>query len=137
MFPTETEPPASNVYSYNTQLGPETEDNERIDTLLKTLLEEAEREDQDIRRRPLREAKRNECYFSNMQKFFYDEVARDYRALESVVKEIEELEDIKQINIYRPFMESLIAALSVSLPNVEFTPDDSEDTDDVETAEAY
>src|SRR5947207_14696440 len=83
------------------------EDDERVDTLLKTLLEEAEREDQDIRRRPLREAKRNECYFANMQKFFYDEVARDYRALESVVKEIEELEDIKQINIYRPFMESL------------------------------
>src|SRR5436305_10770886 len=90
-------------------------DNERIDTLLKTLVEEAEREDQDIRRRPLREAKRNECYFANMQKFFYDEVARDYRTLESVVKEIEELEDIKQINIYRPFLESLIAALSVSL----------------------
>jgi len=112
-------------------------DEERIDTLLKTLIIEAEREDEDIRRRPLREAKRNECYFSNMQKFFYDEVARDYRALESVVKEVEELEDIKQINIYRPFLESLIAALSVSLPNVEFTPDDSEDSDDVETAEAY
>lgn len=115
----------------------QSEDEDRIDTLLKNLLEEAEREDEDIRRRPLREAKRNESYFANMQKFFYDEVARDYRSLESVVKEIEELEDIKQINIYRPFLESLIAALSVSLPNVEFTPDDSEDSDDVETAEAY
>jgi len=147
--------PASNVSSDNTLDRPESdldsnlekeqeelqkdedEEEDRIDILLKTLIKEAEGEDEDVRRKLIRDAKRNECYFNNMQKFFYDEVARDFRSLDSVIKDVEELDDIKLINIYRPFTESIVAAQSAGLPNVEFTPDDSDDPDDVETAEAY
>jgi hypothetical protein len=111
--------------------------------LLYKLVRMAEMEDEDIRYRLIRNAKRNEFYFNNLQKFYFDEVARDYRSLEAVVTELAsvsgsaELEDIKIPNVYRAYAESLIAALSIQPPNTEFTPDDSEDPDDIETAEAY
>lgn len=113
---------------------------EELDTLIKEIVIKAEKEDEDLRYPLLARAKRNELYFNNIQKIVYDEVAHDYRSLEDAAKEIENLAgsgDIKQNNIYRAFAESLIAALSVATPAVEFSPDDADDPDDVETAHCY
>lgn len=114
--------------------------NERIKTLLSELFEIAEREDETFRYRMLQVCKRNNLYFDNIQRIFFDEVARDYRTVDSALTELEKTygsEDIKTINIYRAFAESLIAALSVSTPLVEFTPDDAENEFDIQTSEAY
>lgn len=115
-------------------------ENEEIEHLLRELVRKAELEDEDIRPAMLMRCKRNTLYFNNIQKIFYDEVARDYRTIDSAISQMEQLgaaDDIKTINVYRAFAESLIAALSVQVPNVEFFPDDSEDPNDIETAEAY
>lgn len=107
---------------------------------LKTVCELAEKEDLELRFSLLARAKRNELYFNNVQTLIYDEVAKDYRTLEAVMEQIGDLpgaSDTKTNNIYRAFAESLIAALSISPPAVEFTPDDAQDPDDLETAEAY
>lgn len=130
------------ILKSNTDKSPEQSDEE-VDDLLLEMMRIAEKEDEDIRFRLIRNAKRNEFYFNNLQKFYFDEVARDYRSLESISSELSTiegsttLEDIKTVNVYRAYAESLIAAASVATPNVDFSPDDSEDPDDIETAEAY
>lgn len=119
----------------------EAEDREdRLNTLLLDLVKKAEKEDEDIRYALLAQWRRNDLYFNNIQKIFLDSVAQDYRTLDQALKELEQISginDVKIINIYRPFVESLVAALSVATPSVEFIPDDAEDPDDIETAQAY
>lgn len=113
---------------------------EELKKWLKIVANKAEDEDLAIRYPLLARAKRNELYFNNIQKLIYDDVARDYRSIDDITRELGDLAgagDIKTNNIYRAFAESLIAALSITPPAVEFTPDDAQDPEDMETAEAY
>ena len=123
-----------------TKPAPTTDTEDPTDEYLKIVCDLAEQEDLDLRYSMLARAKRNELYFNNIQQIVYDEVARDYRSLDDAIKEMGDLAgagDIKINNVYRAFAESLIAALSITPPAVEFTPDDADDPDDLETAEAY
>lgn len=112
---------------------------DEINDILLDLLKEAEKEDEDLRVTSLGHCKRNNLYFNNIQAIFYDDVARDVKKLDSVLKDFEGsgLDDLKIINVYRAFAESLIAAETISAPATEFTPDDTDNPDDVETAEAF
>lgn len=115
-------------------------DNEELNKMLMDLVEEAEKEDIELRWSLLAKYKRNDYYFNNIQKLFYDETAKDFKDINSIVdslKDITGVDDIKTINIYRAYAESIISALSVQPPSVEFTPDDAQNPDDVQTAEAY
>jgi hypothetical protein len=116
------------------------ERQDKIESAVKELMKLAEKEDEDLRWPMLRRAKRNEYYFNNIQKIYFDEVARDYRTIDSIVDELANfapVDNIKTINVYRAYAESLIAALSVSEPSVEFSPDDADNPDDIQTAQAY
>jgi len=111
-----------------------------IQRILRELVKIAEKEDEDIRIPMLLRAKRNNSYFNNIQTIFYNEEARDYRDINAILNLLTDINgnvDIKTANVYRAFAESLIAALSVSAPPVEFTPDDADNPDDVETARTY
>lgn len=113
---------------------------EELDAIILDLVKEAEKEDLDLRYTLVHIWKRNNYYFNNIQTIFFDPVAKDYRSLNAVMDELVKAginTDIKIINIYRAYAESIIAALSVEVPAVEFSPDDAEDDDDIETAEAY
>ncbi len=115
-------------------------DPEELDHALLELVKHAEKEDEDIRYLPLQKWKRNNFYFDNIQKIFWDSVARDYRTVDSVVSELQNFgptEDIKIINIYRAFAESIVSALSVAAPNLEYFPEDADDPNDIQTAKAY
>jgi len=115
-------------------------DEEEVDRLLLEVVKYAEKEDEQLRYRLIQFWKRNTYYFNNIQKIFFDHTARDYRTIDSAVAELEKygpVDDIKTVNVYRAFAESMIAALSVTVPAVEFFPDDAEDPDDIETSEAY
>lgn len=116
-------------------------DNEELEKLLHDLVVTyAEKEDIDLRYTLNNVWRRNTLYFNNIQNIFLDPVARDYRTLAAVFDELAKSGanlDIKTINVYRAFAESIIAALSVEVPAVEFAPDDSENPDDIETADAY
>jgi len=116
--------------------------NEQIETALLDLVRNAEKEDEDLRWSMLKECKRNDYYFNNIQTIFYDEAARDYRTIDSALAEMERyglpaVDNVKLVNIYRAYAESLIAALSIDLPNMDVRPDDAENPDDIETAETY
>lgn len=114
-------------------------DDKELNSALLELVEYAEKEDRDVRWPLLAKCKRNDNYFNNLQNIFYDYVARDFRTIESVMTQLNKNEtlDIKNVNIYRAHAESLIAALSVELPNMEVAPDDAENPDDIETADTY
>jgi hypothetical protein len=116
------------------------DEEENLNDIILELVKKAEKEDEDIRWPLLRRCKRNNYYFNNIQKIFFDEVARDYRTIDSAVAELAKfgpVDDIKTVNVYRAFAESLIAALAVEPPAVEFAPDDAENPDDIQSASAY
>lgn len=115
-------------------------DDELIEKALSDLFDKAEKEDETLRYRLIQIWKRNDYYFNNIQNIFFDAEARDYRTIDNAIQsmvELGNLDDIKTINIYRAFAESIISALSVQPPNVNFNPDDADDPEDLETAEAY
>lgn len=118
----------------------EEEIDDKVNKLLLQLMKEAEKDDEQVRYRLVQTWKRNNYYFNNLQRFFFDDVARDYRTIDSAVAEMEKygpVSDLKTINVYRAYAESIIAVLSVATPNVEFFPDDAENPEDVATADAY
>lgn len=117
----------------------EAEDAEKeVDDIIRDLIvNHAEKEDTDLRLTPLNIWKRNNLYFNNIQSIFLDPVANDYRTLNSILDELTKEGanlDIKIINVYRAYIESIVSALSVDVPAVEFSPDDAESSDDIETA---
>jgi hypothetical protein len=82
-----------------------------------------------------------ENYWNGIQDLFWDYSASDWRRptsddLTQLSEDNPELYD-KIINIYRAYGESIIAALSIKLPNVTFYPDDADVIEDVETAKGY
>ena len=118
----------------------EAADNEELERIIKSLIKTAELEDNDLRFHLLRVCKRNDLYFNNIQTIFYDEVARDYRNIDQVLSQLDDAlanNDIKVINIYKAYAESIIAALSVQEPNVKYMPDDADNPSDIQTADAY
>lgn len=116
-------------------------DDEELDAAILALIEIAEKEDLDIRQPMLAKCKRNDYYFNNIQTVYYDAVARDYRSIESALAEsgnqLDDVDDVKMVQIYRAYAESLISALSVEAPNMEVAPDDAENPEDIQTAETY
>ena len=92
-------------------------------------------EDRRVRDSHLTICKRLDYYWNNILDIFYDPIARDWQ-----VPNWDELEDElppRLINIFRPHGEAIVAALTVTVPAVLFTPDDAESPDDLETAKAY
>jgi hypothetical protein len=105
-------------------------------TLLTTLLERCEREDEAVHYAWIRKAKRLELYFNNIVTLFWDNVSNDWAIPNWDDKEMEGIPP-RIINIYRPHGESIIAALSVGVPSVLFFPTDADNADDIDKAENF
>jgi len=104
--------------------------------LLTTLLSRCVLEDEAVHYAWVRKAKRLELYFNNIVTLFWDNLQNDWSIPNWDEKESEGIPP-RIINIYRPHGESIIAALSVGVPAVLFFPDDADNPDDIEKAEAY
>lgn len=131
--------PNAELQAQNDAAASEEEEN-LTDIIRELIVEKAEKEDIDLRYGLINICQRNELYFNNIQNIVLDPVARDYRTVNSVLDELVKQGvniDIKTINVYRAYAESIIAALSVEVPATEFAPDDAENPDDLETVEAY
>src|SRR5688572_28504595 len=105
--------------------------------VVKTILQEYEKEDRSERdlRRPLWMKLGN--YFNGLQPIYHDMVAKDYRLLHQGTNGTNNLDSRhydKIINIYRAHAESIIAALSIKAPSAIFYPDDAEVEEDIVTA---
>lgn len=115
---------------------PEVDDKEIEDALV-WLMKNAREEDRFMRDDQLIQWKRLEYYWNNILDIFLDPVSRDWRVPNWADLEEEGEVPARLINIYRPHGESIVAALSVTIPSVLFHPDDADNPDDVESAKVY
>lgn len=109
---------------------------DNIETALLYILQQCEKEDEDIRLREMRTWRILELYMDGIFNAYWDESVKDYRTLNNDDFNDEDGTFRRTTNITRAHAESIIAALSVKVPGVTFFPDDAEDVDDINTSKA-
>jgi hypothetical protein len=105
--------------------------------LLKQIVDHFDDEDRGVRDRQIREWRKLKLMWENLQHTYYSEVAHDWRVPQndSDSGNDQGFYD-KPVNIYRAYLESIIAALSVTVPPITCYPDDADNPLDVVTAKA-
>lgn len=111
--------------------------DKEIQDLLKEVVSHFDREDRQIRERQIRTWRRLKLFWEGFQKAWYSEVAHDWRIWDEVqTDDTQQSYYDKPINVFRAYLESIIAALSVTVPPVKCFPDDADNTLDLATAKA-
>lgn len=110
--------------------------SEDIQRLLKSVAEHFDKEDRDVRERQIRQWKKLKLYWDGFHNIWYSEVAHDWRIWDdgSRVDENNQAAYDKPVNVYRAYLESIIAALSVTVPAIKCVPDDANNILDLSTA---
>ncbi len=109
-----------------------------IQRLLKQVADHFDLEDKAVRERQIRTWRKLKLYWNSFTNIWYDEVAHDWR----IWDEQQQADDHqgayydKPVNVFRAYLESIIAALSVTIPSIKCYPDDADNSDDLETAKA-
>ena len=96
-------------------------------------------EDRATRNRQIRQWKRLKYYWNGFFRIWWSEVAHDWRVWDQSAGVGTDYDDFaydKPINLFRGFLESVIAALTVAVPSVQCTPDDASNPLDISTAKA-
>jgi hypothetical protein len=111
---------------------------ERIEKLLKTVADHFDEEDRTVRERQLRDWRELKLLWEGFTRIWYSEVAHDWRIYdESTANDDSDQQSYdKPINIFRAYLESIIAALSITVPGIKCFPDDAENPLDSMTAKA-
>ena len=109
--------------------------SEEVQRLLKEVVEHFDREDISVRERQIRTWKRLKLFWEGFQKTWYSEVAHDWRIDTDESDSSQSYYD-KPVNVFRAYLESIIAALSVTVPPIKCFPDDADNTLDLSTARA-
>lgn len=110
--------------------------NDDIGKALEEIVQQFTREDDPIRQFMSLTWVRNDYYWRGIFNIYWSEVASAWKEFPSDY-ELFPGQDDQNVNIYRGYGQSIIAALSASLPNVKFFPSDADSPDDIETAKAY
>lgn len=114
---------------------------ENVQRLLKTVLDHFDKEDRQVRERLLRVYKKLKFYWSGFQRIYWSETAHDWRInnlayLENTSTTQDAQFYDKQVNVFKAYLDSIIAALSITIPPVSCYPDDADNANDIETAKA-
>lgn len=112
---------------------------EDVQILLKRVVETFDKEDRPVRERQIRTWRRLKLYWEGIQKVYWSEVNHDWR-----VWDLQNFADSstnqdmydKPVNVFRAYLESIIAALSIAIPSIKCAPDDADNPLDVDTAKA-
>lgn len=111
--------------------------DEEIDTI-KDIIDDFENEDQVVRERQIRNMKHKELLWNGFSNFYWDYVAHDWRIYgygdESSGGDNQGAYYDKNINVFRAYGETVIAALSATVPPIKCLPDDADNVNDVLTA---
>lgn len=111
--------------------------DEETQCSLKEVISHFDREDRQIRERQIRTWRRLKLFWEGFQKAWYSEVAHDWRIWDEVqTDDTQQSYYDKPINVFRAYLESIIAALSVTVPPIKCYPDDADNTLDLATAKA-
>src|SRR6266446_261467 len=115
------------------------ETDEKIQRLLKVIVDHYDREDIAVRQRQIRTWKKLKYYWNGFQRLWWSEIAHDWRVydIEAIAASAPDASYYdKPINVFRAYLESIIAALSVTIPSVTCYPDDADNPLDIATAKA-
>lgn len=110
--------------------------NDEEVSVIKAIIEDFETEDLAVRERQIREWKRYEFYWAGFTEIWWDSVAHDWRIGDSASEDENHSDEYysKNINVFRAYLETIIAALSQSVPPIKCLPDDAKNVNDVQTA---
>ena len=114
------------------------EPSDDVKMYLKSIADHFDDEDRAVRDRQIRQWRRLKLLWENVQHTYYSEVAHDWRIPETqrTADESDQGFYDKPVNIYRAYLESIIAALSITVPPVTCYPDDADNPLDIITAKA-
>lgn len=106
--------------------------------LLKQLVEHYDKEDRDIRDTQIKTWRKLKLYWEGFQNIWYSEVAHDWRIWDQNQSSEDSNQAYydKRVNVFRAYLESIIAALSVTVPPIKCFPDDADNPLDLATARA-
>lgn len=112
----------------------ELDDNE-IDAI-KAIIDDFENEDRSVRERQIRDWKRLELMWCGFNNIYWDYVAHDWRiwGSEGGGDDNQSSYYDKNINVYRAYLETIIATLSNTVPPIKCLPDDADNVNDILTA---
>jgi hypothetical protein len=112
--------------------------DEKIQNLLKTVANHFDKEDREARERQLRSWRRLKLLWEGFTRVWYSEVAHDWRVWEDDLENNGDDQSYydKPINVYRAYLESIIAALSITVPGIKCFPEDADNPLDLSTAKA-
>jgi len=111
---------------------------DHIQRLIKTIIDCFDKEDVFVRERQLRQARQMKLLWAGFSNIWYSEVAHDWRIGNSpdyIDMDSAAYYD-KPINVFRAYLESIIAALGVQVPAIDCAPDDADNPLDLSTAKA-
>lgn len=108
--------------------------SENVKKNLKTLVDHFDKEDMPVRERQLRLWKKLNLYWCGFTRTWFSEVAHDWRIYDQNYGDNDQGYYDKPINVFRAFLETIIAAMSVTVPPIRCLPDDAENVNDVLTA---
>jgi hypothetical protein len=113
-------------------------EDDEIAQLLKTVVEHFDKEDRMTRERQIRHWRRLKLYWNNFSQIYWSEVAHDYRIYNRDINATDTDQDYydKPVNVFKAFLETIIAALSIQIPAVNCVPDDADNPLDLSTAKA-
>ena len=112
--------------------------DERIQRLLLEVVEHFDSEDRAVHERQIRKCRRLKLYWDNIFQAWYSEVAHDWRVWDTSISEdtADQAYYDKPVNTFRAYIETIIAALSVTTPSAKCFPEDAESSLDTITAKA-
>lgn len=112
--------------------------SEEVQRLLKEVVKHFDKEDIATRERQIRTWRRLKLFWEGFQRAWYSEVAHDWRIWneDNEGSDTEQAYYDKPVNVFRAYLESIIAALSVTVPPITCYPDDADNTLDLATAKA-
>lgn len=110
--------------------------DEELQQALSSIIDEFSIEEKAVRERQIRLWKKLEYYWASFTRIWWDDVAHDWRVFDDGYgwQDNESSYYDKQLNVFRAYLESIIAALSSTVPVVKFFPDDADNQSDVLTA---
>jgi hypothetical protein len=112
--------------------------DDRTVTLLTRIVDDYWKEDTAARERQIRRYKHLKMLWDGNSQIYWDEVAHDWRIVDDVSPSQDGQQDYydKPVNVFRAYLETIIAALSVIVPPVKCFPDDADNYLDLMTAKA-
>lgn len=114
--------------------------DEELETALSTICDKFDAEDRPTWDNLTKENRRLVLMWHGFQRLAWSEISNDWKTPQQVAKvnlDIDPDDYDRNINIYKAYGESIIAAASASIPKVRFFPKDANNANDIIAAKEY